>query len=81
MTGPIGSPGWRSGGNSPGAIPARCISPVAQVLVVTSSSAVVEALVTSAPTAPVSQYASRSGISSSVRAAATAGVRADAASW
>jgi hypothetical protein len=45
-----------------------------------SSSCVVEALVISAPAWPVSQYASRSGISSSVRAALSCGVPADAAS-
>jgi hypothetical protein len=49
--------------------------------VVASSSPVVEAFVTSAPTAPVSQYASRSGISSSVRAATSCAVSRAAASW
>ncbi len=79
--GPIRSPGCRSGGKIPAGIPACSMSPVAQVRVVTSSSPVVEALVTSAPTEPVSQYASRSGMSSRVRAAARAGVPAAAASW
>ena len=54
-TGPINSPGWRRAGKSDSAIPACRISPVAQVREVTSSSAVVEALVSSAPAAPVSQ--------------------------
>jgi hypothetical protein len=75
------SPGWRSGGNSPGGIPAFFIRSTAHSRVDTSSSAVVEAFVTSAPTEPVSQYPSRSGISSRVRAAASAGVPAAAASW
>jgi len=57
------------------------MSPVAQVREDTSSSAVVDALVTSAPSVPVSQYASRSGISSRVRAVARAGVPAAARSW
>ena len=45
----------------------------AQSPVRTSYSPVVEALVCSAPTSPVSQYASRSGIISSVRAASGTG--------
>ena len=81
VTGPITSPGWRSPGNSPGGIPALVISPVAQDREATSSSAVVDAFVTSAPAEPVSQYASRSGMSSSVFAAASAGLPAAAVSW
>ena len=80
-TGPMTSPGWRSGGKRPRGIPAASITSTAHVLDDTSSSAVVEALVTSAPTAPVSQYASRSGISSRVDAADSKGVPSDAASW
>jgi hypothetical protein len=81
VIGPIGSPGDRSGGKIPAGIPARSMSPAAQVRVVTSSSPVVEALVTSTPTDPVSQYASRSGMRSRVSAADRAGVPAAAASW
>ena len=76
--GPITSPGRRNGGKIRGGSPAFSISPVAQAWARTSNSDVVEAFVTSAPTCPVSQYASRSGISSMVAACLSMGV---AASW
>ena len=72
------SPGRRSGGKMRGGSPAFSITSAAQVRPRTSSSDVVEALVISAPGTPVSQYASRSGISSTLAACATMGV---AASW
>jgi hypothetical protein len=81
VTGPIRSPGWRSGGNSRTGIPAFFITSTAQDRVDSSSSAVVDAFVISAPADPVSQYASRSGISSNVEADVSAGVPAEAASW
>ena len=61
-----------------GGSPAFPITSVAQAWARTSSSDVVEALVISAPGTPVSQYASRSGISSRVAACGSMGV---AASW
>ena len=78
MSGPMTSPGRRSGGKMRGGSPAFSITCVAQAWVRTSSSDVVDALVTSAPASPVSQYASRSGISSMVAACGSMGV---AASW
>ena len=78
---PMTLPGWRSAGNSPAGRPARPIRSQAQSRARVSYSWVVDALVTSAPISPVSQYASRSGISSRVRAAASCRVRAAAASW
>ncbi len=71
---PMISPGRRNGGK----MPACRITPVAQSWARTSNSDVVEALVISAPATPVSQYASRSGISSIVAACRSIGV---AASW
>ncbi len=54
-SGPSTLPGWRSGGNSPAGRPARSITPAAQVCARASNSWVVDALVSSAPTSPVSQ--------------------------
>ena len=78
---PAISPGRRRGGKIAGLMPARSSTPVAQPPVLTSSICVVEALVSSAATAPVSQYVSRSGSRSSVRAASSCGVPAAARSW
>ncbi|GAA3095408.1 hypothetical protein GCM10020001_009310 [Nonomuraea salmonea] len=52
---PTASPGSRSGGRMPGGRPSCLTSGNAHDLVRTSSSPVVEALVTSAPVSPVSQ--------------------------
>jgi hypothetical protein len=54
---------------------------VAQARARPSRSPVVDALVISAPTSPVSQYPIRSGMSGSVRAAASCGVFRAATSW
>ena len=54
---------------------------VAHFPVETSSSWVVEAFVTSAPTRPVSQYPSRSGIIRKLRAASSAGDPIAETSW
>ena len=75
------SPGRRSGGKIPGGMPTRVMTDVAHVCARTSYSWVVDAFVTSAPACPVSQRASKSGIISRVRAAASCGVPAEAASW
>ncbi len=75
---PTTSPGSRSGGRIPTGTSTRSASPVAQERRRTSYSWVVEALVASAPTSPVSQKASRSGTSSIV---ATSSSVASAASW
>ncbi|GAA3421348.1 hypothetical protein GCM10018952_67650 [Streptosporangium vulgare] len=77
-SGPITSPGRRIGGRTPAAGPSPLVSAVSHSRVLASSSWVVEALVSSAPTCPVSQYAIRSGMSSSVAAEAS---RGSAASW
>ena len=76
VTGPMISPGRRSGGKMRGGSPAFSITSVAQAWARTSSSDVVEALVISAPGTPVSQYASRSGMSSMVAACGSVGVAA-----
>ena len=78
ITGPMISPGRRSGGKMRGGSPVFSITSVAQARARTSSSDVVEALVISAPISPLSQYASRSGISSNLAACGSVGV---AASW
>ncbi|GAB3932500.1 hypothetical protein GCM10027614_01800 [Micromonospora vulcania] len=80
-TGPIRVPASRSGGNNSLRIPASRIRSVAQARRRRSYSWVVEALVTSAPTSPVSQYAMRSGISSSRWATSSCGVPVAATSW
>jgi hypothetical protein len=57
------------------------MSPVAHCLVRTSRSWVVEALVTSAPTAPVNHRLSRSGTRRSCSAAPSCGDPAAATTW
>ena len=54
-TGPIRVPGWRSAGKIRRGIPAESISGQAQSPVRTSTSCVVDALVSSTPVCPVSQ--------------------------
>ena len=81
-TGPITVPGApQRREQMPAAGPSSASSGRPSSRVRTSSSWVVDALVTSAPTSPVSQYASRSGISSRCRAASNCGVPAAATSW
>src|SRR3569833_4507884 len=70
---PAGEPGGRSGGNRKRGRPSRASSGSDHAPDRTSYRPVVEAFVTSAPTVPVSQYASRAGIISSVRAWAGGG--------
>ncbi len=77
-SGPITSPGRRIGGRILAAGPRPPVRTVSHRRVLASSSWVVEALVSSAPTSPVSQYAIRSGMSSNVEAEAS---RVSAASW
>lgn len=78
---PAWVPGRRSGGSRRGSMPSRPRSSSAQVAVRASKRPVVEALVSSAPMSPVSQWVSRSGIISSVRAAANCAPSRAAASW
>ncbi len=78
---PAGSPGRRSGANSPRSMPSRSATPCAQSRVRGSISWVVEALVSSVPCSPVSQYVSRSGISSNRSARASCAEPRAAASW
>jgi hypothetical protein len=80
-TGPITVPGWRSGGKSAARMPNSAMSGAAHSPVRRSSSCVVDALVTSVPSSPVSQYAMRSGISRSCWATSMTGVPAAATSW
>ncbi len=77
-SGPITSPGHRSAGSTVAGRWRAASTCGDHCLVRTSSNPVVEAFVTSAPLAPVSQYASRSGISSRVSAPAS---RCSAQSW
>ncbi len=62
---PAESPGCRSGANRPRSIPSREATSYDQSRVRGSISWVVEALVSSVPCSPVSQYDSRSGTSNS----------------
>ncbi len=78
---PAGSPGRRSGAKRARSIPSRSATSYDQSRVRGSISWVVEALVSSVPCSPVSQYVSRSGISSSRRAWANWAVPLAATSW
>src|SRR3954466_5419274 len=68
---PAAEPGARRGGNRAASTPASDSSSADQPPPPAVSSPVVEALVSSVPATPVSQYDSRSGISRSVRAASS----------
>lgn len=78
---PAGSPGWRSGANNSRSTPSRWARSADQVRVRGSISWVVEALVSSVPCTPVSQYDIKSGINKSRRAGASWVLSRAAANW